>query len=159
MTFRTAANDKARSGFAEAGTSGVFIFRLEPDRESFMNLLRHNGLRPPTFIEIITMANRSPDLKAQLKEKRFYLSGEAPSLSGYSTINGSRELVRGRGDVEETICFLKGNGPLLLVVNSDHYATNVGSRFDIFSASSIEPQIVVGIKISNRIGAKALVRV
>ncbi len=136
--------------FKEVGTSGVFIAQTVANQEDSMAILKQNGFRALTYQEALVKIDQNPELKVQLKDELFYLSGKGHQLSGYYIFNDKGEIKitqYGKGDLEKTIYVCKGNQPLSLYVRTDSAACGVGRRY--YLDANVSPdrvaQVVVGV--------------
>ena len=101
-----------------------------------------------TYQEAIALIDRNQELKAQLKNKWFYLGGEGLKKSGHHTFDDEDKLVEGRGDIEKTVYAYSGNKPLSLHVQDDGYARLSFARFEI--NTWCDPQYVAPVVIGVR---------
>ena len=60
----------------EVGKIGVFINQTEANHKDSMCILQQNGLRPLNYKEALVKIDQNPELKEQLKGKRFNIDGK-----------------------------------------------------------------------------------
>ncbi len=140
--------------FREVNTTGVFLAHTEANQKTSVALLKQNGFRALTYQEALVKIDQNPELKEQLKGKRFYLDGKGSALSGHYTFNGKGELTQGKGDIEKTVRVYKGNQPLSLFVHTDNGARIDMRRFYLYAGNSPDnaARVVVGVKDAHEVG-------
>lgn len=151
MATATRAKETVQVEFREVSKTAVFIAQTEANHKNSMSILQENGFRPLHFQEAIVKIDQNPDLKEQLKGKRFYLDGTGSQLSGFYSFNDKGELTQGKGDIEKIVYAYSGSQPLSMYVLEDDYARRVGRRFFLFAGSdpSSVARVVVGVKIDH----------
>ena len=113
-----------------------------------MALLQQYELEPMAKEEALVLIDRYPELKNQLKGKRFYLAGKGSEKSRYYTFDNEGMLTEGKGDVEKTVYAYSGDKPLSLLVLTNYYARIDEGRFylDAYGDPQSVASVVVGVR-------------
>ncbi len=174
----------AETTFNEVNRIGVFISETEANYSDSMKLLKDNLLRPLTYREALVIIDGNSGLKAQLKEKCFWLDGKGLEEEGYYTFDNegrlikeddkkivfsyshelnlyhtfeNGKLVEGDGGVERRVFVYPGNNPLSLDVLAD-LNTLFGGRFSL--GADVDPHdplpVVAGVPIAFKISTSKI---
>ena len=130
----------------------IKIIPQEANYADSMRILKENGLKPLTYEEALA---HGKELVKAFKGRWhwFYLAGERLDKSGYHTIDKHGVVSAGKGEIENTIYFWKGDNPLSLDVHSVYVASRLGRRFTLYASNvpSYVAPVVVGKAMSRKI--------
>ena len=113
----------------------MVILNEPADHPNSIRILEENGLRLPTYKEVLTILTENSELKEQLKGKWFWISGTGNDIkdlltrresSAFFTFDSQGSLTRGKGQIEETVSvvLLIGDSPLSFYVHTDADASS-----------------------------------
>lgn len=135
--------------FKEINTTGIFVLETQANLIDSVTFLRESNLRLLTFQEALSIIDKNPELKEQLKGKWFYLEGKELKEAGFYEFNetGTLTKVEGRENPERTVHAQFGIHPPYLCVRTDNGILS-GWRFVI--GGDVWPQdvapVIIGIK-------------
>lgn len=147
MVIKTAHSETDKDKFGEVNNTDVFIAHINTDYAKLLSVLDKNGLRAPTYQELIPKLLQNSTLKAQLEGKLVYLSGKCPAISksGECILDKDGELISGSGERDTTVYVFLGNQPLLLYTHKREDTKYSKSYLSLFAFHS--PYTIVDIAI------------